>query len=85
MTDIVIGSIPANTIFKRMGLTECPDGLLAVFLEFETEDGALRRRVMVPDSTQLTGYLVVDTVVNISSDFTISVGTLDEESEQTQT
>ena len=83
MADYVIGVIPENTILKRMGLCDRLDGGIAPFLEFETPDGTLTRRVMVLDYTQPTGYRIEDTVVTLSADFSVSIGTLDAEPEQT--
>ena len=80
MTDLVIGTIPANTIFKRMGFTPRPDAALAVFLEFETED-TLTRRVVIPDASQPLGYRIEDTVILGSP--VLAMGTLDAPPEQT--
>ena len=84
MTDISLGQIPAGTIFKGMGFTDRPHCPPAPFIEFQTPDGAVTRRVLIADYTQPTGWRIEDMVSTVSSDFTVSIGTLDERSEQKQ-
>lgn len=87
MTDIPIMKMPANAIFRGYGFSDkhllAKDGPLALYFDWEEqESGALHHTVVVPDYTQPTGFKVEDTVVTVSPDFTISVGTLDDTSER---
>ena len=89
MTDnIQIAFVPAGSVFKGYGFNASPDGKggLNLYVEWEEPDGVLHHVVVIPDHTQPTGYRIEDTVVvSTSAKFTLSIGTLDERSEQTQT